>query len=160
MKHFGSKKKLARRLVGSGWRLKALSAVTNKVQPSLSILAYHRILNIDENFYFDAELVSASTDQFRRQVAWLAANCELLTFSELAQLLSSGSKIPSRATVITFDDGFHDNHDNAFEILSEFGVPATFFVSTAYIDKPYTFWFDWLAAVSYTHLTLPTIYAV
>ena len=35
---------------------------------------------------------------------------------------------------ITFDDGYADNHELALPVLQSFGLPATFFVATGYLD--------------------------
>ena len=38
--------------------------------------------------------------------------------------------IPENAIVVTFDDGYHDNFDNAFPILEKLCIPAIIFVAT------------------------------
>ena len=39
-----------------------------------------------------------------------------------------------RCVALSFDDGFLDNYRNAFPVLRRLGLPATFFVSTDFID--------------------------
>jgi len=37
--------------------------------------------------------------------------------------------------VVTFDDGYKDNFQNAAPVLAEFGLPATFYVTTKFIGS-------------------------
>ena len=48
--------------------------------------------------------------------------------------------------LVTFDDGYVDGHDVALPILRRAGVPATFFIPTAFPDAGRLFWWDrvWL----------------
>ena len=43
-------------------------------------------------------------------------------------------EFPSNSVVVTFDDGYRDNHDVALPILEKYGVPATFFVATGFLQ--------------------------
>jgi peptidoglycan/xylan/chitin deacetylase (PgdA/CDA1 family) len=43
---------------------------------------------------------------------------------------------------VTFDDGYADNFIQALPILEEFNIPATFFVTTGYLDSEREFWWD------------------
>ena len=112
----------------------------------LRILAYHRVLESIEppGFSFDVELISASADAFREQMEHVRRHFTPMRFDDVVDCVDRGCNLPRNAVVVTFDDGYDDNHRVAFPILRELGMPAMFFVSTGHIDsgKPYAF--DWL----------------
>jgi peptidoglycan/xylan/chitin deacetylase (PgdA/CDA1 family) len=45
-----------------------------------------------------------------------------------------GTALPPKAVLITFDDGYHDNLDNAAAVLRKHGYPAVLFVPIGYLD--------------------------
>jgi peptidoglycan/xylan/chitin deacetylase (PgdA/CDA1 family)/GT2 family glycosyltransferase len=47
--------------------------------------------------------------------------------------------------LVSFDDGYVDNFTSALPILELYDTPATFFVSSGYLDEPRGFWWDELA---------------
>lgn len=110
----------------------------------LIILAYHRVMDIPENYLFDRELISATNEEFHWQVNFIKEFYNPITFGQLFACLESGQRLPKRPVIITFDDGFVDNYTNAFQILKSCNVPATFFVCSGYLSKEETFWFDWV----------------
>ena len=111
----------------------------------LSVLAYHRVLDFDDYFPFDIELVSASCFQFEEQISYLSKNYNVITLEYLVDAIYADKKLPENAVLITFDDGFEDNYRNAFPILKKYGVPATIFISTDFISSDRTLWFDQLS---------------
>lgn len=54
--------------------------------------------------------------------------------------------LPRRVFVVTFDDGYANNYTQAWPILAELKVPATFFLATAYLGTTEPFHFDDWAA--------------
>jgi len=149
----GRRDALARLVAGAGADRLALRARSGASR-SLAILAYHRVIDMgpEDEFPFDPELVSAGIEDFRWQMRTLAERCTPIALSEAARRLASGEPLPPRAVAVTFDDGHRDNHTHAFPILRETAVPATIFLSTAYIGGRATFWFDRVAHLLYrTH---------
>lgn len=95
----------------------------------LSILIYHRVLPAPDPmrpYEVDIHL-------FRRQMSLIADNCHVLALPEAIRRLHEDS-LPPRSVCITFDDGYRDNAEIALPILREFGLSATFFIATAYLD--------------------------
>ena len=110
----------------------------------LRLLAYHRVFDVadESNFPFDPELISASTADFQAQIEHVATYFVPVTCADVLAAIGGGRALPRRAIVITFDDGHADNYTHAFPVLRRLGVPATIFLSTAYIGEAGTFWFD------------------
>lgn len=74
-------------------------------------------------------------DQFEAQMAYLKdQGYQSVSLYQLYQAFYKGGSLPPKPFVITFDDGYVDNHTNAFPILEEYGYTATVFMVTSYID--------------------------
>lgn len=59
---------------------------------------------------------------------------DVISLSELLSRLDSGKDVSS-CLVITFDDGYKDNYTIAAPILKSMNLPATFFVTTGFINS-------------------------
>jgi len=95
----------------------------------LSILIYHRARATPYPIFSDE--IDAAT--FERHMALLAAEFNVLPLGEACARLARGG-LPARSVCITFDDGYADNEQTALPILNRFGLRATFFVATGFID--------------------------
>lgn len=95
----------------------------------LSILIYHRVL-AERDPIFPGE---PTAEDFQRQMAQVKGVFNVLPLPEAVARLKAGS-LPARAACITFDDGYADNLTLATPILKQLGLPATFFIATAYLD--------------------------
>ena len=103
--------------------------VTGIPRGRMIILIYHRV-HPGPDPMFPAE---PTPEVFRWQMELLASHACPLGLSEAAVRLRDGT-LPPRAVAVTFDDGYADNAEIAAPILREVGVPATFFVSTGFLD--------------------------
>jgi len=108
-------------------------------EPSGRILYYHRV-NDDRDPFFP----SMPLEVFERQMRHLARNYKVVSLAGLVEHLSSGP--PEPVVAVTFDDGYRDNHDNAFPVLERYAIPATIFLSTGSVDSGEPLWFEVLAA--------------
>lgn len=114
---------------------------------TLPILAYHRVIDFDENTPFDFEVsnVSATPPQFEKQLAFLKAHFNPITFGELKANRFEGTPLPPHPVMITFDDGYKDNFTKAFPLLNKYGLKATFFLTAGFIGSDQLFPFERLS---------------
>lgn len=96
---------------------------------SVSVLMYHHILQ-------KSSFIASSVEEFRSQMKFLAQNgYKTLTSSEFIDYKMGRLKVPKKSVFITFDDGWKDNFIYAFPVLKEFGLKATIFLVTSWIQK-------------------------
>ena len=90
------------------------------------LFGYHRVSDqYDE--------LALPRDMFRRQMeALLADGATPVTLGQAHELLRDGAT--GRYVTVTFDDGYHDNLENAVPVLEELGIPATIFLPTRVVD--------------------------
>jgi len=95
---------------------------------SLRVLMYHKVNDLPNN------RMSMPVPLFDDQMAELG---ELgYTVVDLDAVLAhyvGGQPLPEGAVLITFDDGYRDNLENAAPILKKYGYPAVQFVPIAYV---------------------------
>jgi len=114
----------------------------------LTVLCYHRVMDIDSSFPFDSDLVSASTDQFKDQLEFISSNFNVINFRLLHDYLRrQNGNFPENPLIITFDDGYIDNYQIAYPMLREFGLTATMFVTAGFIGENRVFWWDKIAYI-------------
>lgn len=97
------------------------------------VFVYHRIGSPDGSAADPAQW-NASADELAAQVALLRRHCEIVAPRELREAVRHGG----RYAVLTFDDGFRDNHALALPVLRAASAPAGFYVSTGFVDTPRT----------------------
>jgi peptidoglycan/xylan/chitin deacetylase (PgdA/CDA1 family) len=91
---------------------------------------------------FDRGLWSATAEAFDEQLRWVKAHFDVISPNDLSTVARSGR---GRHVLITFDDGYVDNFTAAYPILKSYGLVATFFVTTGFIDDPRCPWWDEIA---------------
>ncbi|MBW2735879.1 MAG: polysaccharide deacetylase family protein, partial [Deltaproteobacteria bacterium] len=64
----------------------------------------------------------------------LSQHYQVLPLEELERLRQAG-RVPARAVALTFDDGYADNYRLAFPVLKRYGLPATIFVTTDFLNR-------------------------
>jgi peptidoglycan/xylan/chitin deacetylase (PgdA/CDA1 family) len=111
------------------WKLIGNCLSRKGINARLSILIFHRVLpNKDP---LRPEEVDERT--FDKLMGFISESFNVLPLVEAKKRLEFG-KLPSRSVCITFDDGYADNYNVALPILMRWNLPATFFISSGYID--------------------------
>ena len=103
---------------------------------SAQILVYHRVN--DEN---DPIFPGVPVRAFAKQMEYVAEHYTVCSLSETVERIRSDD-VPAELLTITFDDGYRDNYENAFPILSRLSLPATVFLATGAIDSGRMLWHD------------------
>ncbi len=98
----------------------------NWLSPGVRILMYHRVERLPG---FDQ--LTVTPEHFAVQMRWLATHRRVVTLSQALDELAAG-KVHRNTVVITFDDGYLDNLQQAQPILVQYGLPATVFVTTGF----------------------------
>src|SRR5687768_11538719 len=127
---------------------------------SLTVINYHRIDNPHrKDFDSFKPNVSATPEDFSRQMEYLAKWFHVISLKELVGWLDGYKDLPPYAALITFDDGYLDNYTSAFPILHQRNFPTVIFLTTGHIGTDAPFYWDMAAyCFSHTqrdHLTFP-----
>ncbi len=79
---------------------------------------------------------------FRRRLLELTNAGPSVSMDDIVNARRVGDALPPGAFAVTFDDGFENNYSIAAPILRELQIPATFYVTTSFIDRNLMSWID------------------
>jgi peptidoglycan/xylan/chitin deacetylase (PgdA/CDA1 family) len=109
----------------------------------LRILTYHRVADFRTTPKLHPRIISATPENFARQMRHLAKHYCVISMEEVLNAIERKTRLPEKAVLITFDDGYIDFDEIAWPILQYYRLPVTLFVPTAYPDQPERmFWWD------------------
>ena len=92
------------------------------------VLMYHWV---HEDLGNKLRLYGVTPSSFRSQIGWMRRlGYETLTLEQLRSHMSDGDDATGPRIVLTFDDGYVDNVENALPVLEAAGMTATIFVVT------------------------------
>ena len=121
----------------------------NNKNTKIPILMYHSINDNDPS-----NNMVLPISMFKEQMSWLNDNkFNSLTLDE-AMIALENDSVPENPIVITFDDGYVDNYENAFQILKENNMQATFFVITGFVGDGYYMSSDMLKEMQSTGMEI------
>ena len=103
------------------------------------VLLYHRVTRLNHDPYRFA----VRPDRFAQQCEVLRQQYDVVPLSE-----ADGT---SEQVVITFDDGYVDNSQEARAILAAAGLPATFFITAGRLGRDAEVWWDRLEQIITRH---------
>lgn len=93
------------------------------------ILIYHSIRPYIPSDTKGARRWIATPETLESELAWLRENSYTsVTFDALTAHITSDAPLPSRPVIISFDDDWQSQYDNAVPLLRKYGFTATFFV--------------------------------
>lgn len=107
----------------------------------LLVVNYHRILDANEENPFDDGVVTCSPAVFETQVSYLSRHRTIISMQDFVDFLQNGGGLPSRPTLLTFDDGYADNYRNAFPVLKRYRAPACFYLpANRFLNRRLEWW--------------------
>jgi len=111
---------------------------------AVPILMYHYISVPPPDADAIRQDLSVPPETFEAHLRYLAeAGYQSISLYDLIMHLTIGEPLPDRPVIITFDDGYVDNFDNAFPLLQKYGFTATFFVLTGLVDAGNPRYMSW-----------------
>jgi peptidoglycan/xylan/chitin deacetylase (PgdA/CDA1 family) len=92
---------------------------------------YHKVNDLPGNpLTMPVSLFDEQMDQLR-QLGYTVVDLDAV----LAHYVD-GKPLPAKAVLITFDDGYHDNLENAARVLRKYDYPGVLFVPLGYLGDP------------------------
>lgn len=111
-------------------RYDAFSVFRRVNRAKTPILMYHR-------FSEGEEFGKTSRKVFETHLEYLIKNYKIIS---LTDAVTNGSD--EKTVVLTIDDGYRDFYDIAFPVLKKFGITATLYVVTGFVDERCWIWTD------------------
>jgi peptidoglycan/xylan/chitin deacetylase (PgdA/CDA1 family) len=81
-------------------------------------------------------------NEFDKQMGFLARNFEIVSMQNIENYFLGLESLPKKSVAITFDDGYANNLWNAHPILEKYGLSATIYLATEYINSRKIMWTD------------------
>jgi peptidoglycan/xylan/chitin deacetylase (PgdA/CDA1 family) len=103
---------------------------------SAVVVAFHRVDDTD-----GSDPLTVDVESFERHCRFFQLHFNVISLRELVTKLEHGDPV-GRDLVITFDDGYLNNAENAAPILESLGLPATFFLVSGWIGSDIVPWWD------------------
>jgi len=100
------------------------------------VTCFHRV---DDRLAGDS--LSCTVDEFRSYLRFFKDHFHVISLPELLDRIERKHDI-SHCLVITFDDGYLDNYENAARELRALELPACFFIATGFIGTDRIAWWD------------------
>jgi peptidoglycan/xylan/chitin deacetylase (PgdA/CDA1 family) len=108
----------------------------------VTVLTYHRVGSRTELWPDAAGLAESTLEQFEAGVSWLRRYCCPITMTEAMEIYAGARPCPSRAVLVTFDDGYRDDLRRILPALRRTGIRPTVFLPTGHIGTRRRFWWD------------------
>lgn len=97
----------------------------------VTILCYHSVTNRSDPYPNDPHKLHLQRARFVEHLDYLQSHHRIISLAEFVRARREKTRLPARATVLTFDDGFRNFFSVVAPILRERGIPATSFIVTS-----------------------------
>ncbi len=112
-----------------GETVSGVAALNGESERTLRVLMYHKVNDLWPN------PTTVPTAVFDEQMSLLGAlGYQPVSLDDVLEHYLRGEPLPTKAVLLTFDDGYRDNLENALPILRGYGYPAVLFVPIGFLD--------------------------
>ena len=128
------RQRLKKLICGNNSLLRGVNIISDRLP---RVLVYHRFAAADAPI---PHRVNAAT--FAWQLDTIKKDFDVITFGECVAHFLQYDTWPKGCVVLTIDDGYADMYQYAWPELAKRNLPATFFVTTAFVDGTIWLWPD------------------
>lgn len=97
--------------------------------PRVPILLFHHIDRHRGKWH-------VTPQQFEKELAYLArAGYHTISMDTYLDAIQNNATLPTKPIILTFDDGYQDNFDNAIPLLQKYGMTGTFYVISGMVGN-------------------------
>ena len=101
-------------------------------QSYVPAIMYHDVVAITKQVWFDH-----TAAELRRDFEAIRdAGATPISIDTLYDHLRNGTDLPEKPILLTFDDAYLGQYENAYPLLQEFNYPATYYVQTGFVGVP------------------------
>jgi peptidoglycan/xylan/chitin deacetylase (PgdA/CDA1 family) len=111
-------------------------------EKNLVIFLFHGVIEESVHKVRNYNKKHLSSQNFIDLVKSLSREGHPLSMDDIVGLKNEKNGYPPRSYAITFDDGFKNNYDIAAPILYDHSTPATFYLTTDFVDSNRMSWID------------------
>jgi peptidoglycan/xylan/chitin deacetylase (PgdA/CDA1 family) len=107
-----------------------------------AIFLFHGVIEKSEYDVRNYTRKHLERDHFYRVLRALVQAGTPVRMDDIVEHYVTREPFPTHSFAVTFDDGFENNCSVAAPILSDLSIPATFYISTAFIEHGTMSWID------------------
>jgi peptidoglycan/xylan/chitin deacetylase (PgdA/CDA1 family) len=108
------------------------------------ILMYHYVSELPPDADDIRRGLTVTPGLFRAHMQYLHDQGYItVSLYDLYDALTSGTPLPPKSIILTFDDGYIDAYTNVFPVLKQFGFIGTFFIITSRADASDPAYLSW-----------------
>jgi len=119
---------------------KILRVAAKARKKGAAVLFYHSIMEDPAPHERSLGEIIRSTKTFRQQMEMLAREYRPVSLDDVSDFARDEKDLPSRAVVVTFDDGYADNLEVAAPILNRLGIPSVVYVTVDCVERQLMPW--------------------
>lgn len=121
---------------------------------SAAIFLFHGVTERPRHALRNYTQKHLALERFRDLLQQLKSAGQSVSMADLVAAFRGDTELAPRAFAVTFDDGFENNFRLAAPVLSDLGIPATFYVTTGFIETNGSSWID---MIEYAFEKSPTV---